>query len=322
MTSWRDLLDPDYAEALGRLPAVDFVNYAAFRAASDAAGATRAAQVDTAGLSVEDREVWSAGASARVRVYRGDGASADGEALSQSALSQRAQSRPAQSQPALLHLHGGGFVCGMPDSSHARMVELARELGVVVVSVDYRRSPEHPYPAPLDDCVTALRWLVDNADVLGVDRDRMAVHGESAGGTLAAALALRVRGEIDLCFQYLSVPITDDRLDSPSQRRFTDTPIWSRAVGEVAWRHYLGELKPGSDDVPILAAPGRAGVDELRGLPPAYIAVMELDPLCDEGLAYAAALAEAGVSVEAHRFPGAFHAASTSVPDAVVSRRY
>lgn len=301
MTGWRDLLDPDYAEALGRLPVVDFVDYAAFRAASDAASATRAARVDITGLSVEDREVWSGGVSARVRVYRPDG------------------EEPAQ--PAVLHLHGGGFVSGTPDASHARMVELARELGVVV-SVDYRRSPEHPYPGPLDDCVTALRWLMDNAGALGVDRDRVAVHGVSAGATLAAALALRVLGEIDIRFQYLSVPITDDRLDSASMRRYGDTPIWTRAVGEVSWRHYLGDLIPGSDEVPVLAAPGRARVEDLRGLPPAYIAVMELDPLCDEGLAYAAALAEAGVAVEAHRFPGAFHAAFTAAPDAAVSRRY
>lgn len=105
-------------------------------------------------------------------------------------------------------------------------------------------------------------------------------------------------------------------------RRYDDTPIWSRPVGEVSWAHYLGDLAPGSADVPAEAAPGRASIDDLRGVPPAYVAVMELDPLCDEGLAYAAMLAEAGVAAEAHRFPGAFHAVFTAAPSAGISRRY
>lgn len=300
---WRTLLDPELAEVVGRLPAVDFVDYEGFRAASDRGGAERAAQVDTSGLHVEDREVTHAGASARVRVYRPSGGVGG-----------------AAPRPGLLHLHGGGFVSGTPDSSHARMVELARELGAVVVSVDYRRAPEHPYPAALEDCVTALRWLAASAAELGVDAARIAVHGVSAGGNLAAAVALRLRGEVPLCLQLLSVPITDDRLDTPSMRHFADTPIWTRDVGALSWRHYLGSVPP--DPVPVLAAPGRARPEDLRGLPPAYVAVMELDPLRDEGLAYAALLSEAGVPVEVHRFPGAFHAAFSSAPQAEVCRRY
>jgi acetyl esterase len=294
VTGWRERLAPDLVGVLDRLPVVDFVDHETFRAASDAAGAARAATVDTSGLEVDDREV----DGVRVRLYRPVGG--------------------GSGRPAVLHLHGGGFVSGSPDSSHAQVVPIARELGAVVVSVDYRRAPEHPYPAPLDDCVTALRWLVAHADELGVDRDRVAVHGVSAGGNLAAAVALRVRGEVPLCFQFLSIPITDDRLETASQRELVDTPIWTRSVGEVSWRHYLGPLST----APVLAAPGRASVEELRGLPPAYVAVMELDPLCDEGLEYAARLAAAGVPVEAHRFPGAFHGAFSSVPEAWVSRRY
>lgn len=297
---WRRLLDPELAEVVDLLPVVDFADYEAFRAASDSGGAARAALVDASGLLVDDHEVVHDGASVRVRLYR--------------------PTAESTARPALLHLHGGGFVSGTPDSSHARMVELARELGAVVVSVDYRRAPEHPYPAPLDDCVVALRWLAASTEELGVDPARIAVHGVSAGGNLAAAVALRVRGEVALCFQLLSVPITDDRLDSPSMRRYADTPIWTREVGAQSWRQYLGPVPP--DPVPIHAAPGRARPAQLHGLPPAYVAVMELDPLCDEGLAYAALLAEAGVPVEVHRFPGAFHAAFSSAPQAEVCRRY
>lgn len=302
MSGWRALLDPELEGVLDALPVVDFVAYEQFRAASDAGAAARAAQVDASGLKVEDRVVSAGGETVRVRLYRPLDRATPG--------------------PGILHLHGGGFVSGTPDSSHGRMVELAGELGAVVVSVDYRRAPEHPYPAPLDDCVTALRWLSGAVEELGVDRARVAVHGISAGGGLAAAVALRARGEVPLCFQFLSIPIVDDRLETPSMRRYVDTPIWSRGVAEVSWRHYLGDLIPGSADVPTAAAPCRATPEELCGLPPAYVAVMDLDPLCDEGLAYAALLAAAGVLVEAHRFPGLFHAAFTSAPDAGVSRRY
>lgn len=303
MSNWRELLDPELEEIVDVLPVVDFVDYHRFRTASDAGGAARARDVDPGEVEVVDRSVGGALAvPVPVRLYRPPAGHGH--------------------RPAVLHLHGGGFVSGSSDASHARNVELCRELGAVVVSVDYRRAPEHPYPAPLDDCETALRWLVDGSDELGVDPHRLALHGVSAGGALAAGLAIRVRGDLTPCFQFLSVPIIDDRLATASMVRYDDTPIWSRPVGEVSWAHYLGELVPGSPDVPAEAAPGRASIEDLRGLPPAYVAVMELDPLCDEGLAYAAMLAEAGVPVESHRFPGAFHAAFTAKPSAAISRRY
>ncbi|OUS90667.1 alpha/beta hydrolase [Rhodococcus sp. NCIMB 12038] len=302
MSGWRELLDPELEHVLDALPVVDFVDYQRFRAASDAGAAARAREVEPGEIEIADRKIGPDGRTVSVRLYR-------------------PPARP-EPRPAVLHLHGGGFVSGSSDAGHARNVELSRELGAVVVSVDYRRAPEHPYPAPLDDCETALRWLIAAATDLGVDPGRIALHGVSAGGALAAGLAIRVRGELAPCFQFLSVPITDDRLATASMLRYDDTPIWSRPVGEVSWAHYLGDLAPGSADVPAEAAPGRASIDDLRGLPPAYVAVMELDPLCDEGLAYGAMLAEAGVAVEAHRFPGAFHAAFTAEPSAGISRRY
>ena len=301
---WRHLLDPQLDDVLAHLPVVDFENYEAFRATSDSVGAARAAEVDPGAVTFEDRGVRACGRVAQIRLYRPAGVGVP--------------------VPAIVHIHGGGFVSGSPEASHARSVEFARELGAVVVAVRYRRAPEAAYPAPLDDCETALRWLVGAADDLGVDPERIALHGVSAGGALAAGLAIRVRGDQDvrIRFQFLCVPMTDDRQQSASMLRFDDTPIWTRTVGEVSWRHYLGGLVPGSSDVPIEAAPGRASVEDLRGLPPAYVAVMEVDPLCDEGLAYAALLAEAGVAVESHRFPGMFHAAYTAVPTATVSQRY
>jgi acetyl esterase/lipase len=196
---------------------------------------------------------------------------------------------------------------------------LARELGVVVVSVDYRLAPEHPFPAGIEDCYAALVWLHDHADELGVDTARIAVNGGSAGGGLAAGLALlaRDRGGPRLCFQYLGIPELDDRLDTPSMHRFHDTPMWARPAAEKSWEWYLGDAH-GRDDVSPYAAPARA--TDVAGLPPTYISTMEYDPLRDEGILYALKLLEAGVSVELHSFPGTFHG-SAIVTGAAVSRR-
>jgi len=224
--------------------------------------------------------------------------------------------------PAVYDVHGGGFVMGEPEMNHAANLQLCRDLGGVVVSVDYRLAPEHPYPAGLDDCYAGLCWLDEHADELGVDRGRIAVHGASAGGGLGAALAMvaRDRGGPAIAFCYLGIPELDDRLATPSMEAFVDTPIWTRPDAEASWDAYLGTGRRGTDDVPMYAAPARAGVDELRGLPPTYVSVMEFDPLRDEGIAYALALLDAGVHVELHLFRGTFHG-SAMVTSATVSRR-
>ena len=219
--------------------------------------------------------------------------------------------------PGILYLHGGGFTVGSLDSEHAIAARMARALGVVLVSVDYRLAPEHPFPAGLEDCYTALAWLHAEADALGVDRSRIAVHGGSAGGGLAAALALlaRDRGGPGLCFQYLGIPELDDRLETPSMQRFVDTPAWSRPLAVQSWAHYLGDHE---GPVSPYAAPARA--TDLVGLPPAYVSVYEFDPLRDEGIEYAARMLAAGVSVELHCFPGAFHGSSVVATAAVHQR--
>jgi acetyl esterase/lipase len=230
---------------------------------------------------------------------------------------------PAQAPhpaPGLLNIHGGGMVLGSVGIDDAKCMSLAENLGAVVASVEYRLAPEHPYPAPLEDCYAALAWFSASADELGVNRDRIAVIGASAGGGLAAgtALAARDRGGPPLCFQLLVYPMLDDRHDVPGRRVITDPRVWSTTANLAAWRAYLGELR--GDDVPGYAAPARA--TDLSGLPPTYLCVGDLDLFADETLVYARRLLAGGVPVELHLYPGAFHGSSSFVPSAPVSRRW
>jgi acetyl esterase/lipase len=218
--------------------------------------------------------------------------------------------------PGVLYIHSGGFVLGSIEGEHARAASLALAVGAVVVSVEHRLAPEHRYPAAVDDCYAALCWVAAGADGLGIDPTRVAVAGSSSGACLAAALALlaRDRGTPQVCFQLLNAPVLDDRLETPSMTAFTDTPVWDRQSAFLSWRHYLGDR----EEVPYYAAPARA--DDLTGLPPAYIATSEFDPLRDEGILYGLRLLQAGVAAEIHNFPGAYHG-SEVVETAEISRR-
>jgi acetyl esterase/lipase len=219
--------------------------------------------------------------------------------------------------PALLYIHGGGFCFGSVETEHLGAASTAIGTNAVTVSVEYRLAPEHPYPAGVEDCYAALVWMANESASLGIDRTRLAITGSSAGGGLSAAVALmtRDRGGPNLCFQALGIPELDDRLDTPSMRAFTDTPLWNRPNAEMSWRCYLGE-NPG--EVSAYAAPSRA--QDLTGLPPAYISTMQYDPLRDEGIIYGLRLLEQGVSVELHQYPGTFHGSSL-VTSAGVSKR-
>jgi acetyl esterase/lipase len=223
--------------------------------------------------------------------------------------------------PALVYLHGGGFVVGSLELYDADCRRIAAEVGAVVLSVDYRLSPEHRFPAGLEDCYAALVWTAGNASELGIDPDRIAVGGESAGGGLAAGVALlaRDRGGPRLCLQVLGIPELDDRLETESMRRLgADTPITTVANGEISWDSYLGAGIRGTDRVSPYAAPARA--DDLSGLPPALVTAYEFDALRDEGIGYAQRLLTAGVSTELHLYPGAFHAC-TWLAHAAISQK-
>jgi acetyl esterase len=205
--------------------------------------------------------------------------------------------------PGVLYFHSGGFVLGSIEAEHARAAWLALSVGAVLVSVEYRLAPEHPYPAALDDCYAALCWTASSAATLGVDPTRIGVAGASSGGNLAAAIALlaRDRGEPRVAFQCLVYPTLDDRMQTASVE-FVGTPMIDGSDVARCWGYYLG---PDRTSVSPYAAPGRE--DNLAGLPPTYVMTAELDPLRDDGLRYAARLLEAGVSVELHQFGGAFH---------------
>lgn len=223
--------------------------------------------------------------------------------------------------PALYWIHGGGMVMGDVPQSDQYCATLAAELGVLVASVEYRLAPEYPFPAPLEDCYAGLRWLESSADALGVNRARIAIGGGSAGAGLAAGLALlaRDRGEVPVCFQLLVYPMIDDRNATPSAQSIRDLRVWNHTFNLAGWDAYLAG-RAGADDVSHYAAPARA--TDLAGLPPAYINVGTLDAFLDEDVAYAQALTRAGVPVELHVYPGAFHGSTNMVPAAAISRRW
>jgi acetyl esterase/lipase len=224
---------------------------------------------------------------------------------------------PAGGRPAFLDIHGGGFILGTIEMEHGMAAKIARELDALVAVPEYRLAPEHPFPAGLEDCYTALSALHEQADGLGVDVARIAIGGQSAGGGLSAGLALlaRDRGGPAICFQFLGIPELDHRLETTSMRTFTYTPMWHRANAIKSWEWYLAG---DHDDVSPYASPAIA--EDRAGLPPAYVTTMEFDPLRDEGILYALRLLEAGVQVELHSYPGTFHG-SALVPFAEVSRR-
>ena len=301
-----DRLDETSKSVLEMIPdsLLDLSDIPTARATIDALmGALLAGVPDVPGVDVEDH--WVPGApgdpDVMVRVYTPSGVAA--------------------SVPGLYWIHGGGMVLGYVSMDDLNCKAVATEMGCVVASVEYRLAPEHPHPAPIEDCYAGLKWFAANAENLGVDLGRIAIGGASAGGGLAAALALlaRDRGEVEIIYQQLIYPMLDDRNITHSSHYVQHPKVWNRDANIAGWSALLG--KPaGSDDVSPYASPSRA--EDLSGLPPAFVIVGELDLFLDEDIEYAQRLIQAGVATELHVIPGAFHGSDLMVPMSANSQRW
>jgi acetyl esterase/lipase len=283
-------IDPELKAFIPLFPLADLTNPVTARK-SLAELAAAAPTPDTVGMKIEDRTV-PADPDVAVRIYR-----------------------PHRAQGGIVWLHGGGFVMGDLETEHPWAVRVADGSGAVVLSVGYRRAPEHRLPAALDDAYAVQLWSAEHAAELGIAPERIAVGGHAAGAGLAAAVALRARDQQGppIRYQLLNQPELDDRQETWSARNFTDTPFMTRDKVAASWRHYIGPA-PASP----YAAPARA--DDLSCLPPAYVATAEFDPNRDEAIGYAQRLLQAGVSTELHQWPGTFHG-SQAIQSAEVSQR-
>ena len=218
--------------------------------------------------------------------------------------------------PGIYFIHGGGMILGDIDGEDAVSSTICEHVDAVVVSVEYRLAPEHPYPAPVEDCYAGLVWMARNAAELRFDPDRLAVYGASAGGglTIAVSMLARDRGFPAVRFQMPIYPMIDDRNETPSSHEITDIGLWDRAGNIEAWKWYLGDGKPDQ-----YAAPARA--EDLAGLPPTFIDVGTVDLFRDEDIAFATRLMQVGVPTELVVNPGAYHAAEVFAPDAPLAQR-
>jgi acetyl esterase/lipase len=251
---------------------------------------------------------------ALIRLTLGRGPAGDVEVLTLESGASVRLFRPSgitEPTPALVWIHGGGYVIGTAQQDDRICRGFSKRLGITVASVDYRVAPEHPYPAPLEDCYSVLTWLTG---LPAVDPGRVAIGGASAGGGLAAALALlaRDRSEVTPAFQLLVYPMLDDRSAGTTDK--PDYRLWNARANGFGWTAYLGNADP------QVAVPARR--DDLSGLPPAWIGVGSNDLFHDEDLAYAERLKSAGVPCEVEVVPGVFHGFDSVVPKAQVSRKF
>jgi acetyl esterase/lipase len=223
--------------------------------------------------------------------------------------------------PTLLWIHGGGYMLGDIDQEDQMCKQFALAGNCNIVSVEYRLAPENPYPAPLEDCYAALKWISGKAGELGVDRSRIGIGGASAGGGLAAGLAIlaRDRREVPVIFQLLVYPMLNDCNVAPPSDVLPDALFWTRQNNLKGWRCYLGG-EPGAKGISCYASAYRA--TNLEGLPPAYIAVGAIDLFAQEDIEYARRLIAAGVPTELHVYPGGPHAFDMLVPGADISKRF
>lgn len=220
--------------------------------------------------------------------------------------------------PCLYFVHGGGLISGNRFTDGLGLPAVVTDLGAVAVSVEYRLAPEHPHPAPVEDCYAGLSWVAEHAGELGIDRTRIVIAGESAGGGLAAATALLARDRFGpaLAGQLMAAPMLDDRCAAPSVEQMDGVGSWGRASNLTGWGALLGPAR-GTPDVPYSAAPARA--EDLQGLPPAFIDVGSAEIFRDEAVDYAHRLWLAGIQTELHVWPGGFHNYYGIAPQASIS---
>jgi acetyl esterase/lipase len=303
-----ELLDPEIKNPikmmLSQMPPTNFNDLPAARAASKQMMAMMKSRMpEVPGVITEDRIIPGPKKSpgVAVRIYR--------------------PQKPAGLLPALLWIHGGGYMLGDIDQEDFNAKQFTLAGGCVVVSVEYRLAPEFPYPAPLEDCYAALKWLSTHADDLKIDHSRIAVGGASAGGGLAAGLAIlaRDRAEVKVMFQLLVYPMINDCNIAPAAGNLPDTIFWTRESNLIGWRSYLG-CEPGGKEISCYAAAYRA--TNLEGLPPAYITVGDIDLFAREDIDYAGRLIAAGVPAELHVYPGGCHAFDMLLPAADISTRF
>lgn len=295
------IVDPEYLPMMGFIPRLDVSDAEAARALVRSMRAGDPMAAVPAGVVVDSRIAPA-----------DDGSDIDLVVF-------RPEHRSEQPVPAIAYFHGGGFVFGDASTDVRVPSALAADLGVVVVSVNYRLAPEYPFPTPFNDCFDALTWIAGDND-LGIDPARIVVAGISAGAGLAAAVTLKSRdvGGPAVRFQALDSPVLDDRLRTASATAYTDSPLWNRQNAIDSWHHYLG-ADVDRNQMSEYAAPARAR--DLAGLPPAYIAVSSFDPLRDEGIDYAQRLTQAGVPTELQLSPGTFHGSSGVFPQTAISQR-
>jgi len=284
-------VDPSLRDAAQRSPQLNLENPIILGALTRLGPLMRGKRVDGVG-----RRIVKLGGGVRLRVYT-----------------------PAQATgAALLWVHGGGLVLGAAAMDDVHCGETARQLGTTIVSVDYRLAPRHPFPAAHDDVYRGWHWLQQNADDLGVDRARIAVGGQSAGGGLAAGLVQRLHDEgATVAAQWLQCPMLDDRTAADRSRDAERHLVWSNRANLVGWRSYLG-AEPGAAATPAYAVPARR--EDLTGLPPTWIYTSDIELFHDEDVAYAERLRAAGVDVTLDVISGAPHAVEAWAPDSQIAR--
>jgi acetyl esterase/lipase len=294
------MVDPEIAEVLAQSPLdLSILSDEALPAIREGMLSMPAPELSD-GVERQDHEVPASGGepALALRVHRPRGRS---EAL-----------------PCLYWMHGGGLVLGSYAMEDARFDRWCQLFGIAGVAIEYRLAPETPYPGPIEDCYRGLAWLHANAEKLGIDATQIGVGGASAGGGLAASLALmaRDRAELAVAYQLLIYPMIDDRQITASSG--WDVPVWPPVANTYGWGAYLGAAKGGPQVSPYAAA---ARATDLAGLPPALISVGGVDGFADEDIDYALRLNQASVPTELHVYPGGPHGFDSMAPDSALAKR-